>query len=934
MTESCDGSPPLGSQKNSSVLDAEGHSECPEAPSVQSPFSWSLQKVEALLRTRLNPGLCWLLKQKSNDDASPPENGDSFVSYQNLTSHSSRYLQQLELCVYELADQWQVQYTPSGVQCRCVGVSSSEHWDFQHHPVTASFGQHYARLQNLLEDRARLLFFHEFIRRCQAASTFISHLVGLIERGRTSPDVEGRSQCSPWGYSVEALCEELRVHLGHWGHLRAKARAERWLRTGSFWSSRTAASVQQTLTLLGLQALVLMHKYLEAAVASLAWATPEELSARALEDTLAGLEIFNNVVAERGNLLGERVCPAPVTATRLLHVLAEHRGRAAAKAFHQWATGWRRPLPLLCPSPLRSNWEQFDWTSSPVLPPPQVETSVPAGASCPLPAFVKEDAKFIERILRALLSSTILQVHKVPSQPLADLSHMADSSRGHHAPCSGAQDGHDTRRCKSVQWRDTRKSGACAALVNQYRRLLWKEVHRALLSLIYYPTHNSALESVNQCRDQAVFLFVTELRSACRKVSLPVECEGLLNNLVIQIICKAAFSQWDEVLCRSLATGAKDKCLPYSEGGNPADRTSTAEHLLHLLPPLHTSLNCLKHSGGSTEILDTRTLRSLQMLLLSRAVVSVHSSAFWVMTKAYQFLCSWDLNKFLLVTQGDLKVLKAAMESLAQCLGTLGQDGNCKVSPIVWQTSQFTCGVKNLQNFSELVLRIFSKDCKKMAEEIFEQTMPSGKYWRITCKAELPSNPSDYAAFAAQNTIGQVLEGVRPLPDEARIPVLTEAMTAFMEAWMEHILKQKIKFSLQGALQLKQDFDLIRDLIQSEEYRLSDEIHQHLLSLPVFHQVDSAVMCLLQQPVAKPSYSNTLVDPGSGSLNSLESMDIQAARNQALSEAEESLAPRLLAASLPESYLALSQQEWLALRIHGGTRWKCPGLPCLSKSEH
>ena len=44
--------------------------------------------------------------------------------------------------------------------------------------------------------------------------------------------------------------------------------------------------------------------------------------------------------------------------------------------------------------------------------------------------------------------------------------------------------------------------------------------------------------------------------------------------------------------------------------------------------------------------------------------------------------------------------------------------------------------------------------------------------------------------------IGQVLEGVQPLPDEARIPALAEAMTAFMEAWMEHILKQKIKFRL------------------------------------------------------------------------------------------------------------------------------------------
>ena len=58
-------------------------------------------------------------------------------------------------------------------------------------------------------------------------------------------------------------------------------------------------------------------------------------------------------------------------------------------------------------------------------------------------------------------------------------------------------------------------------------------------------------------------------------------------------------------------------------------------------------------------------------------------------------------------------------------------------------------------------------------------------------------------------------------------------------------------FSIQGALQLKQDFDLIRDLIRSEEYSLSEELHQSLLSLRVFQQVDSAIVCLLQQPLAK-----------------------------------------------------------------------------------
>lgn len=41
--------------------------------------------------------------------------------------------------------------------------------------------------------------------------------------------------------------------------------------------------------------------------------------------------------------------------------------------------------------------------------------------------------------------------------------------------------------------------------------------------------------------------------------------------------------------------------------------------------------------------------------------------------------------------------------------------------------------------------------------------------------------------------------------------------------------------SVQGALQLKQDFDSIRELIQSDKYGLSAELHQRLLSLRYHH---------------------------------------------------------------------------------------------------
>ena len=46
--------------------------------------------------------------------------------------------------------------------------------------------------------------------------------------------------------------------------------------------------------------------------------------------------------------------------------------------------------------------------------------------------------------------------------------------------------------------------------------------------------------------------------------------------------------------------------------------------------------------------------------------------------------------------------------------------------------------------------------------------------------------------------LGQVLQGAQLLPRDAQVPTLARVMTAFVEAWMDHILAQKIKFRSGG----------------------------------------------------------------------------------------------------------------------------------------
>ncbi|NXM65783.1 CC142 protein, partial [Serilophus lunatus] len=200
---------------------------------------------------------------------------------------------------------------------------------------------------------------------------------------------------------------------------------------------------------------------------------------------------------------------------------------------------------------------------------------------------------------------------------------------------------------------------------------------------------------------------------------------------------------------------------------------------------------------------------SLRLQVLGRCLAGVAAAHAWLTGRAGRYLAAWALPQFLLLTQGDLQVLKAETEQLVlQVHRTFPQPGDAhgdthgdtlpeppSVSPWELQLCQQIYVVaNNIQLFSGDVLRMFSTSCKRLSAEIFDQTMPLGRHWRLGPRAELPSCPSAYAAAAVQAVLGQVLQGAQALPRDAQAPTLAQVTTAFLEAWMDHILTRRIKF--------------------------------------------------------------------------------------------------------------------------------------------
>ncbi|XP_077330600.1 coiled-coil domain-containing protein 142-like [Lithobates pipiens] len=200
--------------------------------------------------------------------------------------------------------------------------------------------------------------------------------------------------------------------------------------------------------------------------------------------------------------------------------------------------------------------------------------------------------------------------------------------------------------------------------------------------------------------------------------------------------------------------------------------------------------------------------------------------------------------------------------------------------------------------------------------------MPAGRHWRGKLVTGPDPAANEYAqAAVSAAVVVPVLDGVILLCLEEQVSAVCVAVRVFMEVWMEHILREKIKFSLQGSLQLRRDSPSVRDILCSQESRLSPEVVQAALALPVFAQADNAIACLLQQSCRKaylqsgscvlfpccPPLCQVAVDSMSDSLQSLDSLE------RRVWDGDTS---RHVPRHSHDSYLPHNQRQWLSLRVH------------------
>ncbi|XP_054058338.1 coiled-coil domain-containing protein 142 isoform X2 [Rissa tridactyla] len=917
----------------------------------------SLQKAEAMLRSCVSPGLRRLLPswpRERSYGSSEDEEEEEEEEMPALLTLLEQSFPGLHRCLYV----WENPRTETfRGHVRPQPGDSAAATAFSYHPVHPRVAERGAALHALLQHRHHLRLVRDYSRRLKAASDFLRRLLVLVERPEPPAGELGATQ------PLRGLCQELRTHAGHWSGLRRRMRSDLWLRPLLLRRHESVAHMRRVLLLLALHAARLAERHVEARLRGLARASPATAAPPALlSDLFQGLEIYNQVVGNLALELGIARClPTGIAGchgatgdrsnafpvARVLGILAAERGQLVAK----------RLQPLLQLRDGGSGAEHVCWEDATVpWPPEHGTTAADAGPSGreeslglarELQALCREDEELMGLVLGALVASADSLWHHILHGPKQEKLVVADSPESLEPPVAGL--GMATRPSsagwKSVRWLDASRAPAAEALHAQYRPLFWGATSTVLGHRLGPPHYGAS----------GATAAAWELSRALAQARVPRECEEELGRLCLRLLCRGVLRSWEQDFARTLGSGLSDKCSgePVPAAGPVWSRT--ARCLQRLYPALAFALRCLRplparlpgHPPGSP---------CLRLQVLGCCLATAQAACSWLMGRACRYLAAWALPQFLLVTQGDLQLLKTETDRLVVLVsGTFPEPGDAPrhLPPALLShqehqlCQQIRSMAASIQLFSGDVLKMFSTNCKRMSAEIFDQTMPLGKHWRVGLRADLPSSPSEYAAAAAQAVLGQVLQGAQLLPRDAQAPALARVTTAFLEAWMDHILAQRIKFSLQGALQLRQDFELVRELVGSERYGLAPETRQSLLSLRVFQQMDGAILCLLQQPGGlagvppRPWHSLRHCcsdngaqpqEPAAGSLHGLETLEVPGAAAGTPPSTPDAEVPGRLRSGVPESYLSGSQQQWLSLRLHRARRWRVPGLPCVGNS--
>ncbi|XP_043918247.1 uncharacterized protein LOC122794131 [Protopterus annectens] len=533
------------------LLKEKQDSVMPSGDRQQYSFTKPPQKGEPLLRSAQNPGLEWILKQKSEEHFLAVDTDYSVIGPDNLTVLVSARLAQVEQCIPGLKTCLVIAQQPVTGARHCytklISPDVSVGIDFCYHPAYVKISKHFGNLQASLKYQAHLKLASDFTRCMKNTSDFLKKISMLLQKKQLllktlTQNFKRGAMCAD-ASDLKGLCEELSTHIRHWRSLCWRMQNDNWLRPMLPNELNSLAHLKEWSSLLTCQAIFLMKQYLHTLLSILAYVNPLDTTSEIFVDFFQSIEIYNNVLSgknidpsfcfkECDQLLSrdksnqdlfyvkdmlkqdlEQRISEPYSVKKLLLIFGRQKGRLTARHFYSYLI----EHSMLLSSLENSNMLNLEWehlkvpfvecnrSSTSKLNTKEIntkllrpklgdnqQTSRQTDIKNVLGENYKEYVKVMDMFLRTLISSNNALCCHILNKPKPDKLPLAEYFREKNctSPWEDLTDtgSHSSAFCQNAPyWQNMHDLEMKELLLSECSSMMWKAFGCHLLDLLFYP---------------------------------------------------------------------------------------------------------------------------------------------------------------------------------------------------------------------------------------------------------------------------------------------------------------------------------------------------------------------------------------------------------------------------------------------------------------
>uniref|UniRef100_A0A1I8PN77 Coiled-coil protein 142 C-terminal domain-containing protein n=1 Tax=Stomoxys calcitrans TaxID=35570 RepID=A0A1I8PN77_STOCA len=214
---------------------------------------------------------------------------------------------------------------------------------------------------------------------------------------------------------------------------------------------------------------------------------------------------------------------------------------------------------------------------------------------------------------------------------------------------------------------------------------------------------------------------------------------------------------------------------------------------------------------------------SEQIPILHRIDHSVHCMRLWVKEEAKRLCNEWKMDRFFQILEHDVKLCLQAFVNFKLPKLTADLTDILMLVCVALRTKlicEINANIDKLKKTTDECVQVLSDVCRLLSLANFTLCFPSGSYWQRNSYDNEKS--SEYVGHVLDQILLPCIKATKD------VVILKLIMKIICEAWLDHIYQKHIRFSVNGAVRLLNDFDDVREWILS--CSLLEQIHLDKLS--------------------------------------------------------------------------------------------------------